>query len=346
MDTLTLLDWDAESEREVHFLGWKSGATRSTLYIHTEGRCRQITLRLPYHFNLVFPSEPVPDLPITSIRRTALHYPACFASREEVRKFVEHPPPISMLDASGKAWMHFTRHLWYLESDGAKDLQHRIRSHTISGQKASKRMTFEADISDAAKSHPGFIDEIVIQAWAERYSIDLATMARDARAFKYWLERHAINKQESVLYERRKIPVPVKVLRLSPSQWDILLASVGFELRFKDGSRCWIDGYVESDLLDAKSLTESEALLNQFNEDLSRPATWREIEATILNPKGKPVSRKWLKSLCEKAKVPFPPRTAGELRKVNDWQLRRKELKGKRMRAANKKTTGARLPGR
>src|SRR5438046_1349171 len=116
MSSLTILGWSGD-QREVRFVGW-TDQTRAAFFMRDEqGIRRTVNLRLPGISYLKFRDNPIPNLPVVRISRTALHVPPCFSSNEQAeasrdRRSVEYFNTIHQL---GTQWKLYSAQTVYLE---------------------------------------------------------------------------------------------------------------------------------------------------------------------------------------------------------------------------------------
>ena len=284
MVNLMLLDWSG-AEREVHFVGWTDN-TRTAFFIRGEqGVRRAITLRLPGLPYVTFHESPIPNLPVTQISRTVLRVPPCFSSNEEAeasrdRHLAEY---FNAKHGLGTQWKLFTSQTLYLEpSDGVElarlldeEKQRRRQDYlelerqtaTLPMQQAEREHaslpnrfnTFDSDgnvISvfdvtlEMEKQHNtlGVRDRYLIAFWAAKFGFDLNRMNEDAQSFRRWLQQGATNRLARITDSTTGTVRLAECLNLTHDQWAVLEAAVHYEIRFADGSRCWLDNFEERDL--------------------------------------------------------------------------------------------------
>lgn len=129
MSNLTILKWSG-GKREVHFVGYNRDHT--ACFIRDEQNVRRaITLRLPKLFDIRYHENPIgkDGSPPIEINRTALHLPACFATKKEKEAFDDlHSTEVQFAQVLGHdLWKVVTTHKCWLESTDDKKLSKLLR---------------------------------------------------------------------------------------------------------------------------------------------------------------------------------------------------------------------------
>jgi hypothetical protein len=92
----------------------------------------------------------------------------------------------------------------------------------------------------------GLREKLLEQEWMKHFSWNLNAVAAEAAAFDAWVAKltYSDNKRKGTAdLETKTVEVGVG-LSLAPWQWEALQAAVRYEVRFADGTRCWLD-YIE-----------------------------------------------------------------------------------------------------
>jgi hypothetical protein len=84
-------------------------------------------------------------------------------------------------------------------------------------------------------------EKLLERKWAEDLGVNLETMQSEAAAFHTWLGNIVYNARQTTTNLNTHAVEIGFGLKLDPWQWEILEAAVSYEIRFADGSRCWLD---------------------------------------------------------------------------------------------------------
>lgn len=370
------------SKREVHFVGYNRGHT--ACFIRNEQNSRTaIALRLPRLFQISFHQNPIGERgsPPVEISRTALHLPACFASRKETEAFGD-PNSNEMLCASQfghDLWKAATCHKCWLEPKHDKELskllrdelkhlrrRHKIREREIAARIAALppgeterikelRNMLRGEFTACAPGTSGLEyisifdttlemvrggwgnlrERLLAREWAEHHGLNLKTIPIEAAAFRAWLERLAYNARLTTTdLSTRTVETGVG-LQLYPNQWEILEAAIQYEIRFADGSRCWLEDFEERAITDPQEVEDFDCLEQAVEIASDEKMTLVEVCHSLpVKWKGesRPMGKKGLQKLCEKAGVAFKfPMRRSIVQKLDTRRKRQRRERNERL---------------
>lgn len=119
---------------------------------------------------------------------------------------------------------------------------------------------FDVTLDMIRRGWGGLRDLYMEREWARMFGVDLKTIPFNAAAFRTWLEAHAYNARHSTT-DLHTLQISTGLcLRLAPWQWEILEATVAYEIRFADGSRCWLSGMQVRPITDSQEMEDFEKL--------------------------------------------------------------------------------------
>lgn len=276
---LRILDWSGAS-REVRFVSWNTA--HSVCFIYDEQHVRRaINLSLPSLFNLRFHENPFPNSPPEEILRTALHLPPCLASKKEADALRTKGTGENAVASQFFPWQLVTRHVMHLEPKDDKALtrllrkalarrrsEHKAREREIAalppeqaeaecrilkgefsakGPDGSLISEFDVTLDMVKQGWGGLRDRLLHDEWARLVGLNLDRVVEDARAFRRWIE-----KRGAIVRENSDVS-PGLVFE---TEWEVLEAAVRYEIRFIDGTRCWLDAIEERPLADAAEVAD------------------------------------------------------------------------------------------
>ena len=104
---------------------------------------------------------------------------------------------------------------------------------------------FDVTLDMVRNGWGGLREKLLEREWAEHFGLKVQTIPTEAAAFHAWLEKHAYNtRQRTTDIQIGTVEIGV-CLNLYPWQWEVLEATVLYEVRFADGTRCWLDDIEE-----------------------------------------------------------------------------------------------------
>ncbi len=132
----------------------------------------------------------------------------------------------------------------------------------------------------------GLREKLLEREWSEHFGLNLETIPTEAAAFHTWLEKRAYNAfQTTTDLNTRRVEIGVD-LKLNPWQWEILKAAILYEIRFADGTRCWLDNIEERAVTDPREVEDFDNL--QKAQQPPQPLAWHsEGFVTIRRCNGK-----------------------------------------------------------
>lgn len=119
---------------------------------------------------------------------------------------------------------------------------------------------FDVTLEMVRHGWSGLREEFMEPEWARRFGIELETIAPNAAACRSWIKRNAINAHQRTKDITTGLLTVDYCLRLDPWQWEMLEASVCYEVRFADGTRCWLDGIEERTLSSSEEAEQFSAM--------------------------------------------------------------------------------------
>jgi hypothetical protein len=213
---------------------------------------------------------------------------------------------------------------------------------TVSRSDGKLVSVFDLTLDDVRAGWGGLRDRLLREEWSAMCGIPTARVLADASLFCRWIASKTINASTESLNERtRTVEVSVG-LNLFETEWEVLEAAVRYEIRFADGSRCWLDAVEERGLADADEVREFEDIERANDLDAQVPPTQEEIERLLRNRDNDPMGRKGLKKLAKKAGVDFPFKSKHDLQRAYDYQQRHAQHLKDRLRVATIKRAIAR----
>jgi hypothetical protein len=115
---------------------------------------------------------------------------------------------------------------------------------------------FDVTLEDVREGMFGLREKLLTQEWAEHYGLNLGAIPSEATAFHIWLEEIAYNASQRAT-DLRDGSVKIGVcLNLFPWQWEVLEAGVSYEIRFADGTGCWLDDIEERAVTDPTEIED------------------------------------------------------------------------------------------
>jgi hypothetical protein len=382
MNPLSLHEWN-QSPRQVRFVGFSRDYSAAFIR-DEEGARRAIRLRLPGICDIQFRRNPIQDAAsaLQSITRTALHLPPGFASQAECAAFRTKGSHEQIIAAHFAPWKLVSIHNCFLDAKDDKQLgkvlrqeQHRLRKDYAQRQKeiaglpperrAEEQRALEVEFTTIRRAAPGakelgsvfdltlddaregwgdLRENLLHEQWAAHYGLDLGRLHDDAKAFHAWLEQRAYNARQETFHTNTRTTEIGVGLSLTADQWEMLEASIGYEVRFTGGLRCWLEAVEITSTLVPQEIEDFDRHEKDAEIAGDLPVTTEEINRTLLNRDGKAMTSQGLKKLCAKAGVPYPIKTRSALRKAADFQERNRRTQSERLAAKNRERTGARLP--
>ncbi len=131
------------------------------------------------------------------------------------------------------------------ESSKAKELRQTLRGQFTTFREGTNGIEyisiFETTLEMARAGWGGLREKVLEREWAKHYGLHLKTIRRDAAAFRIWLQRSAYNTRQSITNLNTRTVENGFALALTPGQWETVEAAIMYEIRFANGSRCWLD---------------------------------------------------------------------------------------------------------
>lgn len=150
---------------------------------------------------------------------------------------------------------------------------------------------FDMTLDMVCNGWGGLREKFLEREWAEHFGLKLQTIPTEAAAFHAWLEKHAYNaRQRTTDIQIGTVEIGV-CLNLYPWQWEVLEAAVLYEVRFADGTRCWLDDIEERAVTSPEEVEDFEKL--ESAQRPHEPTPWHtEGFATIrqCNDKGEVIT--------------------------------------------------------
>ncbi len=157
------------------------------------------------------------------------------------------------------------------DTKGAQALHNELReefSTVTSGEKGALKFISKIDMPLDRVHHgwAGLREKLLGREWANHFGLNLQTIPTEAAAFHKWLEEHAHNRRQGTMDQKTRIVEIGNGLKLDPWQWEVLEAYILYEIRFSDGTRCWLTDIEEravTDTLEFDDFCKLEALPSQ-----------------------------------------------------------------------------------
>jgi hypothetical protein len=145
---------------------------------------------------------------------------------------------------------------------------------------------FDVTLDMVRNGWGGLREKLLEREWAEHFGLKLQTIPTEAAAFHAWLEKHAYNaRQRTTDIQIGTVEIGV-CLNLHPWQWEVLEAAVLYEVRFADGTRCWLDDIEERAVTSPEEVEDFEKL--ESAQKPQEPTPWHtEGFVTIRRCNGK-----------------------------------------------------------
>ncbi len=151
------------------------------------------------------------------------------------------------------------------ETKRAEELRNMLRSEfttVTSGENGAFKYIsiFDTTLDMVRHGWGGLREKLLEREWSEHFGLHVETIPTEAAAFRVWLERLVYNaRQTTTDLNTRTVEIGVG-LKLDPWQWEILEAAVLYEIRFADGSRCWLDDIEERGVTDPQEVEDFDSL--------------------------------------------------------------------------------------
>ncbi len=205
---------------------------------------------------------------------------------------------------------------------------------------------FDTTLDMVRQGWGGLRDKLLEREWAEHFGWNLKTIPTEAAAFHNWLERRAYNARQTTTHlNTRTVEIGVG-LQLDPWQWATLEAAVQYEICFADGARCWLDNIEERGVTDPQEVEDFERLEAASEVAGDERMTLDEVRRSLpVKRKGesRPMSRKGLQKLCDKARVPFKfPMRRSVVKKLAEHRMRQSRNRNERLQRHAAKTKAQR----
>jgi len=182
----------------------------------------------------------------------------------------------------------------------------------------------------------GLRESLLAREWAEHHGLNLKTIAVEAAAFRTWLGRMGYNARQTITDLNTRTREIGLGLQLYPFQWEVLEAAIQYEIRFADGSRCWLDDFEERGITDANEVEDFGRLEQAAEIDGDEKMTLDEVCRSLpVKRKGesRPMGKKGLQKLCQKAGVSFKfPMQRTNLRKLAARRERQNRKRNERLK--------------
>jgi len=150
---------------------------------------------------------------------------------------------------------------------------------------------FDVTLGMVRQGWAGLREKLLEREWAKHFGLNLQTIPNEASWFRAWLEKHAYNtRQRTTDIQIGTVEIGV-CLNLHPWQWEVLEAAVLYEVRFADGTRCWLDDIEERAVTSPAEVEDFEKL--ELAQKPHEPTPWHtEGFATIrqCNDKGEVIT--------------------------------------------------------
>jgi hypothetical protein len=195
---------------------------------------------------------------------------------------------------------------------------------------------FEVTLDMVRHGWAGLREKLLEREWAEHFGVNLETISTEAAAFHVWLGNSAYNaSQTTTNLNTRAVEIGFG-LKLDPWQWEVLKAAVLYEIRFADGSRCWLDEIEERGITDPQEVEDFDRLEQASevagDERMSLDEVCRHLPVKW---KGelKPMGKKGLQKLCKNARVIFRfPMRRTFVRKLDEYRKRQQRKRTERLK--------------
>ncbi|HTQ50932.1 MAG TPA: hypothetical protein VMJ12_09495 [Candidatus Acidoferrales bacterium] len=167
---------------------------------------------------------------------------------------------------------------------------------------------FDTTLDMVCHGWGGLHEKLLEKEWAEQLGLDLKRIPKDAAAFHAWLEHAAYNARVRTTDLETKMTAIGDGLQLCPWQWEVLEASIVYEIRFADGTRCWLDDIDEHGVNNPQEVEDFDRLEESAEIAGDEKISLDEVRRNLpVRWKGefRPIGVKGLRKLCEKAGVMF-----------------------------------------
>ncbi len=236
------------------------------------------------------------------------------------------------------------------ETDKAEELRNMLRAQfTTAGHGALGLISiFDTTLEMVRDGWGNLREKFLERQWAERYGIRLEAIPKEAAAFRAWLEKSAYNAEVTTTKPNtRTVEIGVG-LRVDPWQWEVLESVVEYEIRFADGSRCWLDDIRERTVTDPQEIEDfnklEEATEIAGDERMTLDEVRRKLPVTWKG-ETKPMGKKGLQKLCGSARVPFKfPMRLSVVQKLNKHRNDQKRKRIERLKQHNAKAKDPQSP--
>ncbi len=160
----------------------------------------------------------------------------------------------------------------------------------------------------------GIRDTFLLRRWLKESVLDLDTMNSDAEAFDTHLRKNAYNCRETMTNYAPHQNFETFGLSLTPSQREALQSAVSYEIRFDDGTRCWLNDITERAITDPQEVADFEILeaaISPPEGGQSQSPQRFPLDFVLLklgrtkDGVDKPMTRKGFKLFCSRRKLSF-----------------------------------------
>lgn len=226
----------------------------------------------------------------------------------------------------------------------AFEARYTIATEKISDSAIRPIRTFEITMRHIKEGYGGLLSKFLSERWAAKHGVDPSQIRSDAASFKRWFETIAWNTRIEVQNHPSGLKEFKNMLRLPRETWEVLWALVNYRVIFSDGSRIWLHDFIEGNLQDEKSVHEFATLLQVSAPSRSAEVTMEDVRTRLSNENRKPPSDRWIRVLCRRASLAYPPKTSDELEKVAAVRDRQRKSQSDKLKARNAMNVGARIP--
>ncbi len=317
MNTLQIRRWTGSATDEVQFVGWKD-RTRRAIWVRTATVARrEITLQLPGAGTIQFSGEAFPDVPPVRITRTVLCLPACRGSKELATELRTKGSNENLCAKHFSAWELFTSHVLYPDpgDDSAlctalQEYKNRLRKARSAELRRIKKLppkqaseerealkarfsfcerrsrgkalipVWKATLAHVIDGWGGILQHHLHAWWVKENGFNIEVIGEDARHYRRWLEAVAVNTRCNVRHFETRTTEIRHEFKLTEDEWRVHEARVRYQIDFADGTRAWLDGFVEADVSDVQSLRDFDEIVGSHKP--LAPPPWHSDEFDVI----------------------------------------------------------------
>ena len=204
-------------------------------------------------------------------------------------------------------------HVLGFHQNRIKELQNMLRGEfdtTTRGKNNAFKFIsiFDTSIDMVRDGWGGLREQLLEREWAKHFGWNLKTIPTEAANFHAWLEKRAYNARYSTADLDTRTVETSAGLRLDFWQWEVLEASIRYEVRFTDGTRCWLDDIEErgvTDPLEVEDFYRLEEAAETSDQDRLSLETILTRLGSERKGKHMPMGRRGFKELCQREKIDY-----------------------------------------